>query len=159
MVSRGHAYLGTRTSRGVNVVDLHDRRVPRPVNFLPVHKNSWCLHLQAAEDLLLVIEELDLKGVMTIRENYGGSPDRLDGRRCGTRGEDFSAGMRIYDIKDPAHPRAIGFLPVDGLGLHRIWWTGGRYAYASALLDGFTDHILMVIDIADPSMPREVGRW
>ncbi|MBV9248063.1 MAG: molybdopterin-dependent oxidoreductase, partial [Acetobacteraceae bacterium] len=48
---------------------------------------------------------------------------------------------------------------VTGLGLHRIWWTGGRYAYASALLDGFTDHILIVIDMNEPSRPREVGRW
>ena len=50
-------------------------------------------------------------------------------------------------------------MEVPGLGLHRIWWTGGRYAYASALLDGFTDHILIVIDMADPTRPREVGRW
>ena len=47
-------------------------------------------------------------------------------------------------------------MEVPGLGLHRIWWTGGRYAYASALLDGFTDHILIIIDMADPTQPREV---
>jgi len=37
-----------------------------PVNWLPIHPNSWCMHLQAAEDLLLVIEELDLKALLTI---------------------------------------------------------------------------------------------
>ena len=67
--------------------------------------------------------------------------------------------MQVYDISDPANPRPIGFMEVQGLGLHRIWWIGGRYAYASALLDGFTDHILIVIDMADPTRPREVGRW
>jgi hypothetical protein len=67
--------------------------------------------------------------------------------------------MRVYDISDPANPRAIGFMEVQGLGLHRIWWTGGRYAYASALLDGFTDHILIIIDLLDPTRPQEVGRW
>ncbi|MGH7153670.1 MAG: LVIVD repeat-containing protein [Acetobacteraceae bacterium] len=159
MVARGHAWLGTRTSRGINVVDVRDPRQPRAVNFVPIHKNSWCLHLQAAEDLLLCIEELDLKAVMSMKEYYGGSPDRVDGRRYGTRGTDFSAGMRVYDVSDPANPRAIGFLEVEGLGLHRIWWTGGRYAYASALLDGFTDHILLIIDLADPTKPREAGRW
>ena len=65
----------------------------------------------------------------------------------------------MYDIKDPANPRTIGFLEVEGLGTHRIWYAGGRYAYASALLDGFIDHILIVIDLADPTRPREVGRW
>ena len=67
--------------------------------------------------------------------------------------------MRVYDISDPAHPRAIGFMEVRGLGLHRIWWTGGRYAYASALLDGFVDHILIIIDMGNPTRPVEVGRW
>jgi len=158
MVARGHAYMGTRTSRGVAVADVSDPRAPRPVNWLPIHPNSWCMHLQAAEDLLLVIEELDLKALLTINEYYGQS-NQVDSRRYGTRGQDFSAGMRVYDIKDPANPRAIGFMEVAGLGLHRIWWTGGRYAYASALLDGFVDHILLVIDMADPTHPVEAGRW
>lgn len=158
MVARGHAYMGTRTSRGVAVADVSDPRAPRPVNWLPIHPNSWCMHLQAAEDLLLVIEELDLKALLTINEYYGQS-NQVDSRRYGTRGQDFSAGMRVYDIKDPANPRAIGFMEVAGLGLHRIWWTGGRYAYASALLDGFVDHILLVIDMTDPTHPVEAGRW
>lgn len=160
MVARNHAYLGTRTSRVVNVVDVSDPRTPKPVNAVPIHPNSWCLHLQTAEDLLLVIEELDLKAVLSIKDYYGGSMNKqVDSRRYGTRGQDYSAGMRVYDIKDPANPRPIGFMEVEGLGLHRIWWTGGRYAYASALLDGFTDHILIIIDLQDPTNPREASRW
>jgi hypothetical protein len=50
-------------------------------------------------------------------------------------------------------------MPVQGLGLHRVWWVGERYAYASAMLDGYTDHILIVIDLVDPTRPVEVGRW
>ena len=53
----------------------------------------------------------------------------------------------------------IGFMPVEGLGIHRIWWVGDRYAYASALLDGFSDYIFIVIDLADPTRPCIVGRW
>lgn len=36
-------------------------------------------------------------------------------------------------------PCQIGFMPVDGGGVHRIWYTGGLWAYVSALLDGYTD--------------------
>jgi len=158
MVSRGHAYIGTRVSRGVMVTDVRDPRNPRPVNFAPIHPNSWCMHLQAANDLLLCIEELDLKALLSQQEYYSQS-NQVDSSRYGKRGEDFSAGMRVYDISDPANPRSIAFMEVQGLGLHRIWWTGGRYAYASALLDGYTDHILIVIDMNDPARPREVGRW
>jgi hypothetical protein len=158
MVSGGHAYVGTRVSRGIMVTDVRDPRNPRPVNFVPTHPNSVCMHLQAAEDLLLHIQEADQRALLSAQEYYGGS-NKVDSSRFGKRGEDYAAGMGVYDIKDPANPRQIGFLEVEGLGLHRIWWVGGRYAYASALLDGFTDHILIVIDMADPTRPREVSRW
>lgn len=158
MVDRGYAYIGTRVSRGVMVTDVRDPRNPKPANFMPTHPNSVCLHLQAAEGLLLNIEELDLRALLSIKDYYTGS-NQVDSSRYGTRGVDFSAGMRVYDIADPANPRPIGFMEVQGLGLHRIWWTGGRYAYASALLDGFIDHIFIVIDMADPTKPVECGRW
>jgi len=72
---------------------------------------------------------------------------------------DWSAGMAVYDIATPEQPRQIGFLPIEGRGLHRIWYVGGRWAYASALFDGFTDYILITIDMADPTKPRIAGRY
>jgi hypothetical protein len=50
-------------------------------------------------------------------------------------------------------------MPVDGFGLHRIWYVGGRYANVSAFLHGFSDHIFMVVDLADAAHPREAGRY
>ena len=50
-------------------------------------------------------------------------------------------------------------MPVEGGGIHRVWYTGGRWAYASVLLDGFTDYMFMTIDMSDPAKPREAGRW
>ena len=50
-------------------------------------------------------------------------------------------------------------MPVEGGGIHRVWYTGGRWAYASALIDGFTDYIFITIDMSDPAKPREAGRW
>ena len=50
-------------------------------------------------------------------------------------------------------------MPVEGGGIHRIWYTGGRWAYASALIDGFTDYIFITIDMSDPAKPREAGRY
>jgi hypothetical protein len=158
MVAGGHAYVGTRIHRGIVVTDVRDPRNPKPVNFVATHPNSVSMHLQTADDLLLHIQEADQRALLSAQEYYGGSK-KVDSSRFGKRGEDYAAGMTVYDIKDPANPRKIGFLEVEGLGIHRIWWIGGRYAYASALLDGFSDHILIVIDMADPAQPREVGRW
>ena len=137
MVARGDAYIGTRVRRGIMVTDVRDPRNPKPVNFVPMHPKSVCMHLQAADDLLLCIQEADQRALLTQQEYYGGS-GKVDSSRFGKRGEDYAAGMRIYDISDPANPRHIGSMEVPGLGLHRIWYVGGRYAYASALLDGYT---------------------
>lgn len=145
MVNQGHAFIGHPfTGGGITVVDIREPRQPVPVNFLPVHPRSWCLHFQTFEKLLLVAEEFNFIAHQPLAQ---------------WRDPDCSAGLRVYELSNPARPRAIGFMPVPGLGLHRIWWTGGRYAYASALLDGFTDHIFMVIDMQEPTAPREVGRW
>ena len=160
MIHKGHAFVSHVFSGGVSVIDVRDPRNPEPVNFLPTHKRSWSVHIQTANDLLLVVEEFNFYSVYVKEtEYYGHSIEGVHSSKFGKRGEDYSAGMRVYDISDPAHPRAIGFMEVEGLGLHRIWWVGGRYAYASALLDGYTDHILIVIDMENPAKPREVGRW
>ena len=84
--------------------------------------------------------------------------------RVGALGLSYTSGVSTWERQNSGNNRGskflqIGAMEVPGLGLHRIWWVGGRYAYASALLDGFTDHILMVIDMADPTKPQEVGRW
>ena len=65
----------------------------------------------------------------------------------------------MFDISKPAEPREIAFMPIDGLGLHRLWYVGGRYAYASCHWQGFTDHVLAIIDMQNPERPEVVGRW
>ncbi len=160
MIHKGHAFVSHVFSGGVSVIDVRDPRNPTPVNFLPTHKRSWSVHIQTANDILLVVEEFNFYSVYVKEtEYYGHSIEGVHSSKFGIRGEDYTAGMRVYDISDPAHPRAIGFMEVEGLGLHRIWWVGDRYAYASALLDGYTDHVFIVIDMQDPMRPREVGRW
>jgi hypothetical protein len=87
------------------------------------------------------------------------------GKKVGTadagqpREKDWTAGLSVYDISNPEEPKQISFMPVEGGGIHRLWYTGGRWAYASVLLDGFTDYIFMTIDMADPANPREAGRY
>src|SRR6201985_3619443 len=70
MVARGHAYVGTRVSRGIMVTDVSDPRHPKPVNFVPTHPNSVCMHLQAAEDMLLHIQEADQRALLSAQEYY-----------------------------------------------------------------------------------------
>jgi hypothetical protein len=158
MVSRGHAYIGQ--SDGVTVVDVRDPRRPKAVHRIPAPNGSWTPHLQTHNDILLVAEELNFYNHQSDEgDYYTHSISGLHPTMFGQRGIDFSAGMSLYDISVPELPRKVGFLGVEGFGIKRIWYDGGRYAYASAIMDGFIDHILVVIDISVPSRPELVGRW
>lgn len=157
MVHRGFAYVGHLFSGGVSVIDLRDPRAPRPVAFLPAPPNTWCLHLQTRDDLLLVIHNKDMFAQADLADPQAYYKGAVSQHAGGER--TWSAGMAVYDIARPEAPRQIGFLPVEGTGLHRIWYVGGRWAYASALLDGFSDYILVTIDMADPSRPELAGRF
>jgi hypothetical protein len=137
----------------VSVIDVRDPRNPRTVNGIPTPTGSWALHLQTHGDLMLVINEFNFYAAYTDEKDYYGRSIN------DTFGREFTAGIRVFDISSPAEPREIGFMPVDGKGVHRIWWDGGRYAYASIMPWGFTDHIFGVVDLIDPTHPVEVGRW
>jgi hypothetical protein len=161
MVHRGHAYIGHPWSRGISIVDVSDPKRPGAVTYVPAPPNTWNIHLQTHDDLLLVINALDLfADVDTFRGEkayYTTSAGETVASRKTKRS--WTAGMTVYDISQPHNPRRIGQLDVDGIGFHRLWYVGGRYAYASALLEGFTDYIFVTIDMKDPRRPELVGRW
>jgi hypothetical protein len=166
MVANGHAYIGHMFSKGFSIVDVRDPRRPQAVNYVPAPRGTWNIHLQTHENLLLVVNAKDMFAAAEFadeRAYYRG----LIGRTVGTVGaspltgaaRDWTAGLAVYDISQPAKPRQIGFMPVQGGGIHRIWYVGGNWAYVSALLDGFTDYIFMTVDMRDPAHPREAGRY
>ncbi|MBV9555452.1 MAG: hypothetical protein JO254_00085 [Pseudolabrys sp.] len=164
MVHRGFAYVGHMFSKGFSVIDVRDPKNPKPANFFPAPSNTWNIHLQTHDDLLLVINAKDMFAAAEFADEKAYYKGQL-GQTVGTSekkadmARNWTAGMAVYDISDGANPKQIGFMPVAGGGIHRIWYTGGRWAYASALLDGFTDYIFITIDMADPKNPREAGRW
>src|SRR5580704_17551262 len=157
MVHRGHAHIGHGFSNGITTVDVRDARNPKVVDFIACPPGTRAFHLQTHDDLLLAV---NAPSVWTMQEfqndkaYFAGSPaDRLKDQSR------FTAGIRVYDISRPGKPNEIGFMPVDGLGPHRLWYTGGRYAYASIHFADFTDHIFAVIDLSDPTKPEVAGRF
>ena len=78
------------------------------------------------------------------------------------------AGFGVYDVKDPANPREVSFFDTSGphsRGAHCLWFVDGRYAHVSTGAADFAptnpkdDQFHMIVDMADPVNPREVGRW
>ena len=158
MVSDGYAYIGHVFSGGFSVIDVRDPTNPQFVQHIPPPDRTWSQHLQVHEDLLLIVNMKDMLQDENVGsgEYYSGSiGDKVD---ISGSDKSFSAGMRIFDIKDRANPREIGFMELEGLGVHRIWYTGGDWAYISALPPGFSDDIFIIVDMSDPVNPEPVSR-
>ena len=159
MVHRGHAYVGHPWSGGFSIIDVRDPRRPGAGRFIPAPANTWNIHLQTHDDLLLVVHARDLFAHARFADEATYYTRSVGETLAGASERDWSAGVAIYDIARPDAPRRIGFFPIEGVGAHRIWYVGGRWAYISALIDGFTDYILVIVDLADPTRPVEAGRF
>jgi len=157
MPGRGHLYVGHMFSDGVTVLDARDPRKLKPVHYFAT-PNTRTHHLQTAGDYLLLANGANLARA----QSYDNSRDYFENTLADsvTKRDPFRAGLSIFDVaKDPAKPREIAFLEMPGIGVNRLWWTGGRYAYVSAHFDGFTDHILCIVDVQNVTRPKIVSRW
>ncbi len=120
---------------GTSVLDVSDPTDPGLVFQMKAPEGSHTHKVQLADGLLLTNHEAF----------RGGVPDRV--------------GMAIYDTSDPFAPTEIGFWDSTGLGVHRIVYEGGQYAYVSARPDGFPERIWVIVDVSDPEHPVERARW
>ena len=100
MVHRDYAYIGHIFSSGCSVIDLRNRKHPVPVTYIPAPPNTWCLHLQTHDDLLLVIHN---KNMFTQADEKAYDKGKVAQYAAGV--QDWSAGMAVYDIKKTL-PRA-----------------------------------------------------
>jgi len=78
------------------------------------------------------------------------------------------AGLEIFELSDPARPRSIGFFDTSGprsRGTHFVWFVDGEFAYLSTGMPDFEprhpkdDQLVLILDLRDPTRPREAGRW
>src|SRR3984893_4239059 len=154
MVHRGFAYIGHGFSNGITVIDVRDCKYPKAVNFLACPPNTRAHHIQTHGDLLLAVNGPSIWTMQVNEKAYfsGSSTDAL-------KDATYTTGMRVYDISRPQTPREIAFMPTGGMGPHRIWYVGGRYAYLSIHFPEFSDHVLAIVDMADPTRPHVVGKY
>jgi hypothetical protein len=158
MYHRGYLYVGHMFSDGVTVLDARDPRALKPVHYFTTAPNTRTHHLQVAEGLMLLANGANIVRMQSYDNTRGYFENTLADSL--TNRQTFRAGLSIFDIDtNPAEPREIAFLEMPGIGVNRLWWTGGRYAYVSAHFDGFTDHILCIVDLADIEKPEIASRW
>jgi hypothetical protein len=157
MVNRRHVYVGHMFSDGVTILDAADPRRLKPVGFFTAGVNTRTHHLQVADDLLLLANGANIVAMQSYDNMRGYFENTLADSI--TNRKKFRSGLSIHDISRPAEMKEIAFLEMPGFGINRLWWPGGRYAYVSAHFDGFTDHILCIVDLKDITKPEIASRW
>lgn len=131
------AYIAhMKAPHGTSVVDVADPRAPRQIAALEVPPGTHSHKVRAANGLMLVNREAH-------------PADQARG---------LDAGLLIFDVSTPGKPRQVAFWKSGGAGVHRFTFDG-RYAYISPEMDGYVGNIMLILDLADPARPQEVGRW
>jgi hypothetical protein len=157
MLNRKHVYVGHMFSNGITVLDAADPRTLKPVAFWAAGDQTRTHHIQVSNDMLLAANGANIVAMQSYDSMRGYFENNLADSI--TNRKKFRAGLSIHDISKPAELREIAFLEMPGLGINRLWWVGGRYAYVSAHFDGFTDHILCIVDLNDIAKPVIVSKW
>jgi hypothetical protein len=130
-------YIGhQRPTSGTTIIDVADPRKPRVLAQIDI-PDGWHSHKVRVHDGIMLVNH----------EKFGkGGP------------EDVGGGLNIYNVSRPSEPKLITQWRTAGSGVHRFDFDG-RYAYISPTVEGFIGNIVMILDLADPAKPEEVGRW
>jgi hypothetical protein len=157
MVNRRHVYVGHMFSGGITILDAADPRQLKPVHYWHAGGLTRTHQLQVANDTLLAANGANIVALQSYDNQRGYFENNL-ADSISKQGK-FRSGLSIHDVSKPGELREIAFLEMPGLGVNRSWWPGGRYAYVSAHFDGFTDHILCIVDLNNITKPEIISRW
>jgi hypothetical protein len=78
------------------------------------------------------------------------------------------AGFEVFDVSRPEEPRSVAFFDCSGpwsRGVHQLWFCDGETVHLAAGAPDFQprngkdDQFYRIIDLKDPTRPREIGRW
>lgn len=142
------AYIGhMRNPHGTSVVDVADPKNPKLLANIAMPLGTHSHKARVGNGIML-----------TNHEVLGAKAARGE-----TAPSDFRGGLGVYDIENPAKPKLItnwevSGAPLPGTGVHRFDFDG-RYAYISPTAEGYVGNIMMILDLARPEAPEEVGRW
>ena len=126
-----------RPPDGTSIYDVADPRNPKLLAKLDIPM-GWHSHKVRVANGLMVVNYEKFRD---------GAPE-------------FGGGLGIFDVTTPSKPRLVNKWRVSGTGggVHRFDFDG-RYAYISPTAEGYVGNIMMILDLARPEAPQEVGRW
>jgi hypothetical protein len=138
---RWYLYLSHLWHHGWSIVDVTDPKDPKYLKTVPGPGNTWTIQVTLADNIL--ITALQKSSAL-----WGADPSKPN-----------DEGVLIWDIGDPENPRQLSHWKTGASGTHRNSYPGGKYAYLSAGMPGYSGNILVILDVSDPAQPKEAGRW
>ena len=138
---RWYLYIAHLWHRGWSIVEVTDPTAPKLVRFIDGPPNTWTLQIQVADGRMIT-------GLEQMPADWGGDPKK-----------GYQEGIYIWDLSDPEDPVRRGHFKTGATGTHRNYYDGGRYAHLTAGAPGYEGRIYRIVDIGDPEVPVEVGRW
>lgn len=124
----------------LSILDCRDPANPRLIRQLEHPPNTHRHKVQVVGDVLVQNSEVPYFG------DPGADPAPV-------------TGLCIFHLDDPTDPRPIGFYPVPGEGVHRIWYTEAPYAHIAGWLPGVDARAYHIVDLSDPARPLLAGSW
>ncbi|HEX7097642.1 MAG TPA: hypothetical protein VF377_00260 [Acidimicrobiia bacterium] len=128
---------------GTTIIEVTDPANPEVVGEIagPDDPNVATWQVQVAEGLLI-------HGLQHRPPAWGGDPSQAT-----------DEGIQIWDVSDPDRPVHLSSYRYGAGGTHRNFYNGGRFVHVTAEVPGMAGYIYSLLDIADPTQPREVSRW
>ena len=160
--ARWYLYTSHFWDRGWSVLDVTDPSKPELLAFIDGPTNTSTLQVQAADGVLLTALEKPPTELLRHVPWAGLAWALRDALRRGplyVPWRPSAAGVLLWDLRDPARPMLLGAWDSGGTGTHRNFYAGGRYAHLAANKPGFRGHQYVILDVADPAHPVEVGSW
>jgi hypothetical protein len=136
IVDRGIAYIGhIDAPNGTSIVDVKDPKHPKRLAELSIAPGLHSHKVRVGNGIMVINRE-----------------------RTGPENPQEMGGLDIFDIETPGNPKLITRWETPGKGVHRFDFDG-RYFYGSPTVEGYRGNIMLILDLADPTRPEEVGRW
>ena len=158
MVNRKHVYVGHMFSDGVTILDATDPRKLKPVGFFTAGPGTRTHQLQTAEDTLLLANGANIVAM----QSYDGMRGYFENNLVDsiTNRKKFRSGLSIHDISKPGGDEG-NRLSRDARPGHQPDLVAGRALRlpCAAHFDGYTDHILTIVDLKNITKPEIVSRW
>jgi len=184
VVANGFAYIGhMKPPYGTSIVDVSDPTKPKVIASIDAGSPWSHTHkVRVIDDLMITNVEQNQRHFLrkgdcldqmrqSLSSELGKAPTSAQlAKGLGVKESDIAeleaaqqrgyeeGGFKIWDISDRSKPQLLCYQKTHGFGVHRFDMDAG-HAYISTEMPGYIGNILVIYDLADPSIPREVSRW